>query len=330
MIKKKSVALAVAAVCASPLYAVAAAGTGAGHWEVVTPSSPNESAPHLFFTRSHLGSAPAAVAVQMESPAALAEVITPLSAQESMYGRTADDRRQPRAAARTRTASLPNPRTPWSPNESGTNHYAQEMQAYREHVASVEQTRIAVAAADADAAAAVAAADAAAAAAAANAAAAVATVEPATVDGATAAQIDRLLASSPGTPAPTERDRESVAAVNPALVDSRQSATTELRVDTPPADRPIPDAAASGLPQEAERTGTAQSAAAPYQTGANTVAAASSAISGSHPEVSVAAPMPTTPAAAPTAAAPVAATEMPTASAVTVEAVQTEPAAPAQ
>ena len=80
MIKKKSVALAVAAVCASPLYAVAAAGTGAGHWEVVTPSSPNESAPHVFFTRSHLGSAPAAVAVQMESPAALAEVITPLPA----------------------------------------------------------------------------------------------------------------------------------------------------------------------------------------------------------------------------------------------------------
>ena len=324
MMKKNAVALAVAAVCASPLYAVAAAGTGAGHWEVVTPSSPNESAPHLFFSRSHPASAPAAVAVQMESPAPLAEVSTPLSAQESMYGRTADDRRQPRAAARMRAASLPNPQTPWSPNESGTNHYAEEMQAYRQHVASVEQTRIAVAAADADAAAAVAAA---------NAAAAVATVEPATVDGATAAQIDRLLASSPGTPAPTERDRESVAAVNPALVDSRQSATTELRVDTPPADRPIPDAAASasGLPQEAERTGTDQRAAAPYQTGASTVAAASSAISGSHPEVSVAAaPVPATPAAAPTAAAPVAATEMPTASAATPEAVQTEPAAPAQ
>lgn len=323
MIKKKAVALAVAAVCASPLYAVAAAGTGTGHWEVATPSSPNESAPHLFFTRSHLGSAPAAVAVQMESPAPLAEATTPLSAQESMYGRTAADRRQPRAAARTRAASLPNPQTPWSPNESGTNHYAQEMQAYRQHVASVEQTRIAVAAADADAAAAVAAADAAAAA---NAAAAVATVEPATVDGATAAQIDRLLASSPGTPAPTERDRESVAAVNPALVDSRQSATTELRVDTPPADRPIPDAAASGLPQEAERTGTAQSAAAPYQTGASTVAAASSAIMGGNPEVSVgAAPMPATPAAAPAAT-----TEAPTASPAMPEAVQTEPAAPAQ
>jgi hypothetical protein len=277
MMKKNAIALAVAAICASPLSALAAgaAQVGTGHWEVTTPSSPNEAAPQLAFSRSHLGSAPAVATAQTETPTPVAEVVTPLSVDESAPWLTVEDKRKQRAAVRTKVVSLANPQTPWSPNESGTDRYAQDMREYREHVASVEQARIQTAAADA-----------------ANAAAAVAAAQPTPVEPATTAELDRLLTNPSNTP--PERDREALATANPALVDSRQTAATELRPETAPSDRPAPEAAPSGMPAESART--AEAANAPAQVGANTVAAASSSVSGSTAEVSIApAPSPETP-----------------------------------
>jgi hypothetical protein len=282
MMKKNAIALAVATVCATPLVALAAGATqaGLGHWEVITPSSPNEAAPQLAFSRSHLGSAPTLAAAQTETATAVAEVVTPLSVDESPAWPTAETRRKERAALRTKVVSLPNPQTPWSPNESGPDRYAEDMRAYRQHVASVEQARIATAAANA-----------------ASEAAAVAAAQPAPVDPATTAELDRLLANPSSTP----RDREAVATVSPALVDSRQSAATELRPETAPSDRPAPEAAASSMPADAART--AEAAPAPAPIGANTVAAASSSVSGSTAAVSV--------APAPLVAAPIAAIDTP-------------------
>ena len=332
MMKKNAIALAVAGLCTA---GVAQAETG--HWEVVTPSSPNEAAPHLAFSRSHLGNTPGVAATQPDAPVAVAEVVTPLSVDESAPWLTTQDKlRQHRAATRTRLASLPNPQTPWSPNESGANRYTEDMQAYRQHVASVEQTRNAtIAANQAAEAAAVAAAKAAAE------AAAVASAQPAPADPTTTAELDRLLKNPSSTPG--ERDREAVATANPALVDSRQSASTALRPETVPPASPAPEAAASGLPApetagssvpapEAAASSVAAGSArpldaaiAPAPIGASTVAAASSSVAGSTADVSV------TPAASPEA--PVAAGAAPAASTTAPQRdlpAQTQGSAPAQ
>jgi hypothetical protein len=307
MMKKNAIALAVAAVCAAPLPALAAGATqaGPGHWEVITPSSPNEAAPQLAFSRSHLGSAPAMAASQTETQTVVAEVVTPLSVDESPAWPTAETRRRERVALRTEAVSLANPQTPWSPNESGPARYGEDMQAYRQHVASVDQARIATAAADAAAAAA---------------AVAAAQPQPQPVDPATTAQLDRLLVNPSNTP--TERDREAVATA-PALVDSRQSAATELRPEPIPSDRPAPEATPSAMPADSQRM--PEAANTPAQVGANTVAAASSSVSGSTAEVSI--------APAPSPQAPIVALDTPAPSATTaaLEAPAPVPAgAPAQ
>jgi hypothetical protein len=311
MMKKNAIALAVAGLCTA-----GAAQAETGHWEVMTPASPNEAAPQLAFSRTHLGGAPSIAATQTEAPAAVAQVTTPLSVDESAPSRIAQDKRQPRAATRAKVVSLPNPQTPWSPNESGANRYTEDMQAYRQHVASVEQAHIAVAAANAAAeAAAVAAAKAEAD------AAALAAAQPASVDPATTAQLDRLLTNPSNTP--PERDREAVATANPALVDSRQSPTTALRPENIPPASPAPEAAPSGVPapvsaapgvppSEAAASSLPAETARPVDAaiagpiGASSMAAASSSVAGSTADVSV------TPAASPET--PVAAAATPAAS----------------
>jgi hypothetical protein len=340
MMKKNAIALAVAGLCTA-----GAAQAETGHWEVMTPSSPNEAAPQLAFSRTHLGGASSIAATRAEAAAPVAQVAAPLSVDESAPSRIAQDKRQPRAATRAKVVSLPNPQTPWSPNESGANRYTEDMQAYRQHVASVEQAHIAVAAANAAAeAAAVAAAkaeaDAVAAAKAEADAAALAAAQPPSVDPATTAQLDRLLTDPSNTP--PQRDREAVATANPALVDSRQSATTALRPENIPPASPAPEAAPSGVPAPVSAapgvpTSEAAASSLPAATarpadaaiagpiGASSMAAASSSVAGSTADVSV------TPAASPET--PVAAAASPAASTSISQRdvpAQTQGSAPAQ
>jgi hypothetical protein len=268
MTKKKAIALAVAGLCTSPSFAAAAGISQAadlGHWEVITPSSPNEAAPHLTLSRSHLGTPPARVVVtataEADAPAAYAEVSTPPSADARARSNTVDSRHQRSTRARSAAASMPNPQTPWSPNESGPNNYAADMQKQTQHLASVaEAHRIAAASYEP--------------------APIVATVETPTSPEAAAA-VDRALAATPD--APKEGDRESVAAINPALVDSRQGVAPELRVENVPSEPPAPGSA----PVAAQGT-------VPNEPVGTTAAAAavSSAVAGGSAEASAAATPP--------------------------------------
>lgn len=235
MTRKKLMVLSVAAACAAPMIAQA-------NWEVVTPSSVDESAPQLTLSRSHLGT-PSATASTRTGSAAV-ETTAAYTAQETTLSAADLRSRQ----ARARTASLPNPQTPWSPNESGSNHYSQDMQAYRQHVASLEQARTVAAAsyapliviAEAPPPAPetpVASADAAATPSetvAANTAAPAprTDIPPANTPVANAeasAEIDRLLRNPD---APQDRPREAVATMSPMLVDTRQPSSSDLRVET--------------------------------------------------------------------------------------------------
>ena len=82
--------------------------------------------------------------VSSASPAfSFSPIVTPHSVDESAPWLTAEETR----ARHTRGASyvsLPNPQSPWSPNESGAVNYAEEMRDRAQHVAAVEQTRVAV------------------------------------------------------------------------------------------------------------------------------------------------------------------------------------------
>jgi len=325
MMKKNAIALAVAGLFASPLTVAAA-----GHWEVMTPSSVSESAPQLL-SSSHLPPAPVsanivATATDVET-APSTGATTSAAVEHSAQPARSEGRRQI-AAQRKHTArtggGMPNPQTPWSPNESGEPNYAQEMQAYRQQVASVEQARIATAESYAPQ-------------------PAVAQLEPTPVDKEAAAEVDRLLAN-PSTP-PSDREPAAVARVSPALVDSRVPGTSELRVESTTPEQPAPDAAAVGAtgaseavtqssispteaaiqPPAAPPETTIQSSVAPAETampgsvapadtGASTVAAASSSVAGTSATVE-AAPIPapdSAPAsAAVSAAAPVGAVAAP-------------------
>jgi hypothetical protein len=243
MMKRNAIALAVAALCGAPLTAAAA-----GHWEVMTPSSVSESAPQLL-AGPHLPAAPADASIavadtEANTPVAYQGAVTARSAEDNIHAMRAANQRQ-RSATRShiaRAGGMPNPQTPYSPNESGEQRYTDEMQAYKQHLASVEQARIATAESYAPA-------------------PAVAQLEPAPVDKEAAAEVDRLLATVAIPPA--DREREAVATVAPALVDSRASTSNELRVDT----------ATTGESGASEITATA-----PVETTATTGAAEAAAL----------------------------------------------------
>jgi hypothetical protein len=186
---------------------------------------------------------------------------------------------------------MANPQTPYSPNESGEERYTAQIEAYQEHLASVEQARIATAESYAPA-------------------PAVAQLEPAPVDKEAAAEVDRLLAT-PTTP-PADRDRESVATVTPALVDSRTSPVNELQVEGATTGEPARDASAvtgeaapdAGAPmsQQAEQTST------PTEGAMSTIAAAPAAATVEAAPIEAAPAVPPEVAAVPAAIPPVGAT----------------------
>ena len=287
MTRKKLIVLSVATACAWPML-VQAIGVGstyeAGHWEVITPSSVDESAPHLAFSRSHLGTPRAAGSIQasVSAPQYTEAAAVGATSEASMTSVTGDKRQ--RTAARR--MSLPNPQTPWSPNESGPNHYSEDMRSYARHVAAVEQARVAAAAsyvetpvASAETSPAVAASavgstttatESAVAGVGGTAAAASATTPVASTE--TSAEIDRLLRDPS---APADREREPVASVNPALVDTRQPGTTDLRPESSGNANAAPDASASiPEPQAQALPATATTEAA----GATTTVAATNVV----------------------------------------------------
>jgi hypothetical protein len=239
------------------------------NWEVITPSSVDESAPQLTSSRPHLNS------TQSQTGPAMAGTTAAYGAEETAL--SAAELRS--AQARARRAGMANPQTPWSPSESGANNYAQDMQAYRQHVASLEQARTVAAASYAPLIAIaeapppaqetpVASADAVATpieTAGNTAAAAQRTdIPPANTPVANAeanADIDRLLRNQEG---PQDRPRETVATMSPMLVDTRQPASSDLRVESTGSEPPTGTAAGAGMQQPDAATqvgGTADAAA---------------------------------------------------------------------
>lgn len=114
MNSKTLIAAAVAGACAWP---IAAAARISGPADTITTSA----APTATFS----------------------EAITPHSVSESAPWMTAEETRARHTKANY--ASMPNPQSPWSPNESGPANYAEDMRERVQHVASVEQARVAVA-----------------------------------------------------------------------------------------------------------------------------------------------------------------------------------------
>lgn len=79
-------------------------------------------------------------------PVMVQEVITPFSVSESGPSwPMLDTRARPTLERSATYVSLPNPQTPFSPNESGPVNYAQEMRERAQHVASVAEARTMVA-----------------------------------------------------------------------------------------------------------------------------------------------------------------------------------------
>lgn len=113
MNSKTLIAVAVAGACAWPIAAAARISAGDA---VTTSTAPT---------------------------AGFAEVITPHSVSESAPWMTVEETRA--RHTKVNLGSMPNPQSPWSPNESGPSNYAEEMRERVQHVASVEQTRVAVA-----------------------------------------------------------------------------------------------------------------------------------------------------------------------------------------
>ena len=310
MMKKNAIALAVAAMCGVPFTAAAA-----GHWEVMTPSSVSESAPQLL-PGPHLPPAPAAANiaaadVEANTATGYTETVTARSVEGGGQSvRTVSRQHNTTRSRISRAGGMPNPQTPYSPNESGEERYTEQMDAYQEHLASVEQARIATAESYAPA-------------------PAVAQLEPTPVDKEAAAEVDRLLAT-PATP-PGDRDRESVARVNPALVDSRTSPANELQVESATTGEPARDAgtvtgeaardAAAPTSERAEQTSTPTATAMSTPSGAAMSTPAEGATSTPYAGATTtpidagtssiaAAPAPTTVESAPIEAAPTAPPEV--------------------
>jgi hypothetical protein len=231
------------------------------NWEVMTPSSVDESAPQLTVSGSHLGTTPATASTQAQTASRSAGTTAAYTADETTLSAADLRARQ----ARARTASLPNPQTPWSPNESGTNDFSQDTQEYRQHVASLEQARTVAAASYAPL---IAIAEApppapetpVASAADASAPGAetvarndaqpqrtdtpVANTPVANAEG--SAEIDRLL-KNPDTP--QDRPPETVATMSPMLVDTRQPAASDLRVESTGNEGPAGTGSGSAMQQ---------------------------------------------------------------------------------
>jgi hypothetical protein len=145
MISRTLIAAAVAAACTYPAAAVAARDAypaGAGYWTVSTPSSVNESAPWRAADPTPLRSSQQSPSFAAPAPA-FVEVITPLSVNESAPWLTAQQSRARNTLVQS--ASLPNPQTPWSANESAPARYNEEMRDQARHVASVQQRRVVIA-----------------------------------------------------------------------------------------------------------------------------------------------------------------------------------------
>jgi hypothetical protein len=145
MISRTLIAAAVAAACTWPAAATAARDmypADAGYWTIATPSSVNESAPWRAADPSPSRSSQQSTSFATTAPA-FPEVLTPLSVSESAPWLTAQQSRA--RNTRVQSASLPNPQTPWSSNESAPARYTEEMRDQARHVASVQQARVAVA-----------------------------------------------------------------------------------------------------------------------------------------------------------------------------------------
>jgi hypothetical protein len=289
-----------------------------GHWEVITPSSVDESAPQLSVSGSHLGTTPASTAMQVQTAPAPVETTAAYTAQETTWSASELRNRQ----ARARRAGMPNPQTPWSPNESGSNHYAEDMQAHRQHVASLEQARIAAAASYAPL---IAMAEAPPAPETPVASADASAMRPETPAAGTegpaprtqtpvantpvanaeaSAEIDRLLRNPD---APQDRNREAVVVVNPALVDTRQSAVSELRVETTGNESTGADASGASAPASSPETssqigGTADPAAVASVAGSSTTTSPMGESSASQGATVSAVELPPAPQASSTAA----------------------------
>jgi len=219
MKNKTLVALAVAHALAFPLAASA-------HWEIAIPSSVSEvgiSAQQLAHNASFLT---ARAAPEAQRPAAIATQVeeTVASAQGSnVASRT-------RTAARTR--SLPNPKTPWSPSEVGHSDYATEMRDYAQHVASLDETRVAIAKAEAEA-------------------EALAVAEAAAQ---AAAEAAALAAANAPVENPQSNDNPEVVA---GLTEQRELTTTS-DAEQPREGEANPDAQAAGQPGEREVTASTE------------------------------------------------------------------------
>jgi len=145
MISRTLIAAAVAAACTCPAAAMAARDmypADAGYWTVSTPSSVNESAPWRAADPTPLRSSQQSPSFAAPA-AAFVEVITPLSVNESAPWLTPQQSRARNTYVQS--ASLPNPQTPWSANESAPARYNEEMRDQARHVASVQQRRVAIA-----------------------------------------------------------------------------------------------------------------------------------------------------------------------------------------
>lgn len=111
----------------------------AGRFEVMTPYSPNESGmadwPGQASSRATMYSSGTAAAV----------IVTPLADNEVGPNELPRQHAERRDGTIARTVALPNPQTPWSPNESGPNAYGEFMRESADHLAAVEQARVAAA-----------------------------------------------------------------------------------------------------------------------------------------------------------------------------------------
>jgi len=272
MISRTLIAAAVTAACTWPTLAAAARSddtSDTGQWVVITPSSVDESAPWR-----------AAESQRTRIPRQIASA--PVQVATSGY-------------------SMPNPITPWSPNESGEMRYNEDMRMRAQHVASVEQRRVAVTRMEQERLAAIerervaalerertereqAAADA-------NAAAGVGSTASSSVDSTTAAAqpAPSTFTSSDATSnAPVDR-REQPAQMDQsaALTDTRSSRSMSVAAapspGNAPADRPLGDASAP--PADRPMSDSTSSAAVPststeYRSSTRDVSSSSGATSG--------------------------------------------------
>lgn len=111
--------------------------SGSGTFEVMTPFSPNEAGPAEL--------APVRTASSMEVAASEHDLMTPLASREAGPSDIRLQRRGQTFHTARASRSMPNPQTPWSPNEAGLNTFAEDMRDHALHVAEVERAHIAAA-----------------------------------------------------------------------------------------------------------------------------------------------------------------------------------------